>query len=1096
MKKVIPNKGLFSACLKSTRISAENGRPKCHLLRTGMFMFILTSMLLSMNVHSQTLNLSFRNTPFKNAIETIGKQGRVDFVFDNKFIQIAKPVTLDAKNMALNDVLQLLFKDQPFHFNIKDGIVYIIPAQKGNPVTTTSIHGRVNGPGGKPLEGVTISIKDKPLSTLTDKDGQYTLSNVAKGMIVQFTSIGYKSVEKTVSGDELNVTLELASEMLTTVEVNAGYWKVADKLRTGSISKVSGETVRQSPVSDPILSLAGRVPGLQITQTSGLPGSVNQIRIRGTNSIANGNDPLILVDGIPFNANTPSNPNFSGASQLSPLSLLNAAEIESIEVLRDADATAVYGSRGANGVILITTKKGKSGPTRVNIDAYSGFGKVTRMMDLLNTEQYIEMRKEAFKNDGVTVYPSFAYDVNGTWDQTRYTDWQKELIGGTSHISNIQLQVSGGSEQTQFTFGGGWMRESTVMPGKNDATKGSGNLSITHRSANNRFGVSASIRYLQNITDQPITDLATQIFLPPNAPAIYDANGKLNWENNTWYNPFAYLLPRAVSNTKNLLTNASFDYYIIKGLQGKLNLGYSDISMLEKNTTPITASDPSNANRPTLRRLQQATNDLSNWIIEPQLNYNREIGEGKLEVTLGSTFQKNTQQALSINANNFTDDALIGNLAAATTISIRRNLQTEYKYTAIFGRLHFRWQDKYLINLTARRDGSSRFAPERKFGNFGSVGAGWIFSKENFIPNNILSFGKLRASYGVTGNDQLLDYQYFDTYTPYSFPYLGVTGLSPSRIYSPDYGWESVKKLEAAIDLGFLNDRIRFTAAFYRNRTTNQLVGYPLPTMTGFATITANLPATIENRGWELELNTVNVKNKVWTWTSNVNLSIPRNKLVAYPELSKSAAYRNRFEVGKSLGVFRGFLYNGVDPNTGYAMFDDRSKDGKLSSPDDLYTQFDTYPQYLGGISNSIQFKSFQFDFLVQYVDKMGYANTIFPGVAGNQPISVLNRWQKPGDITDVPQYSSAGNGYNALAQGIYSSNLLFDNASFWRLRNLSLSYNMPEEAAKAILAKNCRIYVLAQNLFTITNYRGIDPETGSNMPAIRMVTAGVNITF
>lgn len=1068
----------------------------------------MAQLLLATSGNAQRLTIELNEVAIKVAFQTIEQKTGVSFVYDPTLINGQKRIKVIAKNESLAQVLAQIGDQTDLAFR-RDGNYIAVSKKKPKQMpeipkpskpqqdTILNVAGIVTDSLGNPLIGVSIRINGTNRSVATNERGQFTLNQIPVEASVLFSFIGYDS--QTISAKNLKSTIILSptNATLTEVEVNAGYWKVNEKLRTGNISKVSGETIQKQPVSDPMLGLAGRVPGLQISQNSGLPGAFHSIRIRGTNSIANGNNPMFIIDGVPFSANTQTNSNIGGgATQLSPFALINAHEIESIEVLKDADATAIYGSRGANGVILITTKKGQIGQTQLNVNAYSGAGRVTNMVEMLNTAQYLEMRREAFKNDGISTYAAWDYDVNGAWDTTRYTDWQKVFIGNTARISNIQAQVSGGTGQTRFTAGGGFLTESTVVPGDYRNSKGSGNININHRSKDDKIGVNMSARYLNDSNNQPKEDFSTNyIVLPPNAPALYDATGNLNWENNTWDNPFAQLNARATAISKNLIANANLDYKITKGLQAVLNVGYNETSMRQSIITPSTAYNPTNWGRSALRSHFYATNRINTWIIEPQLNLQRKIAGGTLEATIGSTFQETYRHVLAQLANDFTDDALLENLSAGSILRIPQNQETQYRYGALFGRIHYNWQDKYLLNLVARRDGSSRFAPETRYGNFASIGTAWLFSKESIFKETPLSHGKLRVSYGVTGNDQLTDYAYLSTYSSYSYQYLGITGLFPTRLYSPDFGWEAVHKAEAGLDLGFLNDRFTFGASYYRNRTKNQLVGYALPTVTGFASIQANLPAIIQNSGWELELNTSLTQKTLIKWNVAINLSVPRNKLVAYPDLEASS-YRNRYEVGKPLSIQKRWHWTGVNPETGIHSFEDVNADGRISSPQDLQALINTGRQYFGGILNSLKAKGFQLDIFIQFEKGLGNFSQLPPGIMRNQPTWVLDRWQEPNDITNIQRFTQSGIAMTTMLNGRTNADFIYQDASFIRFKNVSLSYSLPSRWLNPVRISQFSVYIQAQNLLTFTKYNWLDPETLNSIPPVRMVTAGLNITI
>jgi hypothetical protein len=426
-----------------------------------------------------------------------------------------------------------------------------------------------------------------------------------------------------------------------------------------------------------------------------------------------------------------------------------------------------------------------------------------------------------------------------------------------------------------------------------------------------------------------------------------------------------------------------------------------------------------------------------------------------------------------------------------------------YKYTAVYGRANYTLDDTYILNATFRRDGSTRFGPGRRFGNFGSIGAAWIFTNESFMPKgDVLSFGKLRGSYGTSGNDNVGNYQYLASWSPTSFPYDGVSGLTPSRIPNPDYNWEVSKKLDIGLDLGFFHDKVLLNAGYYRNISDNQLVDYALTPQTGMSSITANFPAKVLNNGWEFELNTTNISGKHFTWKSSLNLTIARNKLLEFPGI-ESSSYSTTYIVGQSLNIVQGFQFTGVDPATGVPKFFDKSKDGSISDYDDYVVLGKTDPSYYGGFQNNFTYKQFQLDFLFQFVKQegptvnYGYLSDSY-GAFGNKDLSAQNRWRKSGDITDVPRASlTAGNAaYNAYRNNYRFSSAVWGNASYIRLKNISLRYDLSAAVEKWKI-KGASIFVQAQNLITITNYKGFDPETqGVVLPPLKTLTAGLQFSF
>jgi len=958
--------------------------------------------------------------------------------------------------------------------------------------------------GEGPLGGVNVLVKNTARGSISDLGGRYSVRASANDTLV-FTYVGYKTQEVAVGNAPiLNVVMEVDATALDAVVINAGYYKVSDREKTGSITRITAAEIENQPVSNPLAAMQGRMAGVNIVQNTGVPGGGFSVRIRGRNSIRpDGSEPLYIVDGVPFSSLSLGNISIStvlGGAQ-NPLNGINPDDIESIAVLKDADATAIYGSRGANGVVLITTKKGKAGTTRFQVSTSTGVGSITRRMQLLNTEQYLEMRRQAFANDGITEYPFNAYDINGIWDQNRYTDWQEELLGETAYYTTASTSVQGGSEETQFLVRGDYEEQTTVFPGDFKYQKGGALVNLNHTAKNDKFGLQVSANFVTDKNKLPPTNLVYDAYsLPPNAPSLFTENGDLNWEAGTFTNPLAQLNGDYQSKTNTLIGNAVISYRPFKGLEMKANLGYTKNELEEYKTSPHTIYNPDFGLDSSYSSIFVNEGDRRSYIVEPQLAYNFKIGKGRVNVLAGSTVQHElTAKAVQFGSG-FASNSLIENIAAASNISIVSDTKEIYKYRAIFGRINFNWDHKYILNLTGRRDGSSRFGPGKQYSNFGAVGAAWVFSEEGFIKNQFpfISFGKLRASYGTTGNDQIGNYGFLDTYTFGGLSYQGMQGLSPTQLFNPNFGWETNKKLEAALELGLFNDKLNISASYYRNRSSNQLVGIPLPGTTGFSSILANLPATVENTGWEFELTNTNFQNDTFSWKTFVNLSLPQNELIAFPDLEGST-YANQYVIGEPLDIL--LLYNatGVDPQTGLYTFEDVDGDGSNTKPNDAKTIANMAPKYFGGFGNSLQYANFSLDFLFQFVKQKGrnfFAGGTLPGSMTNQPVEVLDNWQQPGDDATIQLFTTGINQEATLAYVNNSaSTASVSDASFIRLKNISLSYTLP---VPQNLNMACRVNIRAQNLLTFTQYKGPDPETQvfNNLPPLKLITAGIDFNF
>jgi len=955
-----------------------------------------------------------------------------------------------------------------------------------------------------PMPGVTITVKGTSTTTISDYNGQYTITASPTDVLV-FSFMGFKSVEVILSSQKtVDIQLKEDATALQEVRVNAGYYSVKEKERTGSIAKISAKDIETQPVTNVLAAMQGRMAGVSIVQESGIAGGGFQINIRGTNSLRTGaNAPFYIIDGVPYSSDPISDRQTSTSipGDGNPLASINPNDIESIEVLKDADATAIYGSRGANGVVLISTKKGKAGKTTFTIDTNHSSGTVTKMMDMMNTEQYLKMRRDAYANDRITTYPANAYDVNGTWDQTRYTDWQQELIGGTSEVTFLQGSVSGGTEQSSYLFSGNFRTESSVFPGDFLYKKGGGRFNFNHSSKDSRFGINFSGSYMVQDNDLPWIDFVTlSRQLAPNAPQLYDEEGNLNWQNNTWVNPLSNLESKSLAYTADLNTNAVLTYQLIDNLIFKSNFGFTDLKNTDSRSTPSTMYNPSY----NLTSLQSSIywNDFSrrSWIVEPQLSWAKTVGNSSFDLLVGASYQNQSSEKLATLSSGFSSNNLLYNKAAATQTVVLNNDEIDYKYQAFFGRVNYAFDNRYIINLTGRRDGSSRFGPGKQFSTFGAVGLAWLFSRESFVKKQIpfLSFGKLRSSYGTTGSDQIGDYQFLNTYTNSGLQYAGSIGLQPSRLYNSDFSWEINKKFEASLELGFLHDRIFLTTSWYKNRSSNQLVGLPLPSTTGFASIQKNLNAEVENFGLEATLRLVLIQSKSFSWTTNFNITKARNKLLSFPGLENSS-YRSQYTVGQPTSIKKLFNLTGVDPQTGLYQFEDVNGDGIISYEYDRETVRDFGPDFYGGLHNLITYKGLQLNFLAQFVkqENFNFANTQrAAGQFANKPVAYINSWSQAGDIAPYQMFATNTNQSASQRSEFYSlSNGAVSDASFIRLKNISISYDIPRTISHEI---GCRLSFQAQNLLTITSYQGADPEftLGGILPPLRVYSLGLQLTF
>ncbi|SEW04044.1 TonB-linked outer membrane protein, SusC/RagA family [Chitinophaga sp. YR573] len=1067
--------------------------------------------VLASQTGKQKITIVANDITLDNVFKQIEKQTGLRFMFAVDALNVSEKVTVSFQKTILDEVLSALLSSRGIIWQYREGTISLKhqtviakPMSIGGERTPAieppfTITGKVLDAQGNPVPGATVAVKGAKKGTKTDGDGSFVLAGVDANAVLLVSSIGFETKEVNVANVR-NVIIRM-NEVVNRLDetVIIGYGTTTQRFNTGNVTSVKAEDITKQPITDPLLALQGRVPGMIITQTTGIQGGVVKVQIRGQNSINSGTQPLFIVDGIPYTQSITGMSNFGAiGGSISALSFVNPADIESIDVLKDADATAIYGSRGSNGVILITTKKGKMGAAKVDINVYSGWANVTRKRKLLNTSQYLEMRREAFKNDGVTPNTFNAPDLL-IWDTTRYTDWQRTIIGGTARYTDAQASVSGGNVALQYLMGGNYHKQTSVFPGNFSSENGGGHFSIMGNSPDQKLKTVLTGSYATSKANFPGGAYADYIDLPPNAPPIYNNNGSLNWANSTWDNPYAALLLRNILDiqTDNLLSSVDVSYRLLPGLVFKANLGYNELSVNSFKQSPIASIDPKY-----LSFIKASATYFNNkrrsWSFEPQITYITTIWKGAFNAMAGATILSNKEDADRLTTGGIKDDALIRNPASATTFSAAAT-GSRYKYAAVFGRVGYNLEDKYILNLTIRRDGSSRFGPRKQFATFGAIGVGWLFSQEDFIKIALpwLSYGKLRASYGTTGNDQIGDYQYLDNYQYEEQPYQGVKGLRVNGLYNADFAWELTRKAEVGLETGFFKDRILLTTSYYRNHSTNQLIGYPQPSMVGAEFITGNLPAVIQNAGWEFVLTTKNKQSRYFEWSTTFNISFVRNKLVSYSGNGQIYA-----RVGRALSEKRTYKVLGVDPATGSYQF--ANAEGKPVSYDQSvsdYLSVNPVPVYFGGFQNSFRYKGFNLDVFFQYVKQQG-ANGLFssswvPGSLRNQPVNVLTRWKQVGDNADVQRFSQDGSLRDAYLASLYS-NRGYADASFIRFKNLALSWQLPDSWKQKMRINNCRVYIQGQNLLTITHYPGWDPETQSVnvIPPLRVMTAGFQLTL
>jgi TonB-linked SusC/RagA family outer membrane protein len=872
---------------------------------------------------------------------------------------------------------------------------------------------------------------------------------------------------------------------------------------TGSISKIEADRPEAMPGDNVMEAMKGRAAGVVVSENG--DGEMT-VEIRGGNSLNGSNPPLFVVDGVPFPARIISAANAAGFKN--PLTGIKSADVEKIEILKDADATAIYGAKGANGVVLITTRKSNESRIRVDADVSAGFSKVMKKIDFLSTEEYLTFRQKALNADGLTPNMTNAYDIL-LWGNEHHTDWQKELMGNAAEVYNGQLNIAGGNANTKFSIGLGMYQTGVTLFEDSDDKfqRLNGRLSIQHTSPDQRFYLNGSMLYSYVTTENKgfSTQVRAGVTNAPNQP-VYDDDGEVYWvpDNPDFSNPARYRHAYAENKISNLIGSFSMGYKFVENLEAKIDLGYSKIYNDEygyysnKYLNPYATSQ---------YRDRAFFGNSSADIIsaEPQVNYSVLVGDGRLSALLGATWQSQNDVNIYSDLWDFSSEMLFRDPSAAAVIYDVKGGSSEYRYASLFGRLSYDWKSKYVFNGVLRRDGSSRFYRNHRFGNFWSLGTGWIFSREKFFNMPAVNYGKLRASYGSTGNDNVGNYMYLETYTSTTYPYDGVSGLYPDQVANPVFSWEITKKAEAALELGLFGNRLQVTAAAYLNRSNNLITAYPLPGQTGFGSLRSNLSdAVIQNKGVEIELTSTNLSAKDVYWSTSFNVTIPQNRLVSYPGIELSS-YSNTYQVGKSLEITRLYRFTGIDRETGMPAVEDVNGDGAIdASADKQFLKDQDYDLY-GGLHNSIRYKGFQLDFIFQFAVqpyKLGWLSEYF------YPLGYINR-NVPKEIADNTWTTDNPDGrYPGLTTTTTSrlgyayyyyyteSDAVYSDASYVRLKNISLTYTLPAGVLKKMRMNDLKLYVKGQNLLTFSGYDGWDPETANYIPPSQTVIFGAKISF
>lgn len=1023
---------------------------------------IFTFSLYANEAHSQSvlekqISLSADKMAMRDVLKEIKQQTGVKFTYSSDVVDLGRKISCNLAGTRLKAFFETVLQPIGIDFKVIDDeqiLLYQAAVINKTAVADIKISGTIKSESGESLPGVSIRIKGTSNGTTTDANGNFTLSVPGKQSVLEVSYIGYQSQEITVGEQTtLNIILKLEDSKLNEVVV-VGYGTQKKKDLTGAVAVVGSEAIENRPIVSAAAGLQGQAAGVNVFAASGKPGYGLTVSIRGTTSLNAKNDPLYVVDGV----------------IVENIDFLNPNDIASFSVLKDAASAAIYGASGANGVVLITTKKGKSGKATVTVNAYTGFSNFAKKIDVLNRDQYLDLIHEmGYVDDG-----------------TENTDWQ-DVTFKTGHEQNLQLGVSGGDEKNRYYISAGYQKQQGVVaPADYDRYSVRVNLENKVKewmtlSTNLAYSRSVSIDVPDNSGVARGGTILSALSTPPTlgiwkSPGVYSANVN----QASMMNPIAFAFaPDQKTRDNRVIGNMAADFKIAKGLSFRSNFGIESQGnrydyFLDPYSTDLGRDKNGYGISTSIERFV--------WLWENTLNYKTDIEKHHIEALVGHTMQESDYNYSHIVAREYPNGS-VGNINAAAikepgTITTK----SQWSKRSYLARLNYAYADKYLLQANVRYDGSSRFPSYGRFGWFPSVSAAWRINKEDFFHATWVDDLKLRVGWGKTGNDGIGDYDYYGRFTPD-----GTGGLAYNNIAKDSLKWEKTAQTNIGVDLSILNGRLTFTADAYLKKTSDLLVAVQTAPSSGFNNQVFNV-GEIQNKGLEFGVNAVAV-DKAVRWDINGNISFNRNRVNSLGRYTKILNYGGiyertsaiRVEPGRPLGSFYGYISDGVDPNTGNIMYRDLDKSGGLSDGDRTYIGL-AQPKFIYGLTNNVRWKNLELNVFFQGVQGNDMFNASRIELEGmydskNQSTAVLRRWTTPGQVTDIPK-ATKGSNDNSLV-----STRFIEDGSYLRLKALTVSYNLTHPLVTKAGFNRLQFYVTGQNLFTITNYSGFDPEVSQNNP-------------
>ncbi|WP_346318372.1 TonB-dependent receptor [Chitinophaga sp. YIM B06452] len=1124
-----------------------------------LIIFLTASQVNAAKVFGQTITASFEQVELRAVLNAIEKKAKVRFLYNYDLSSLTRKVDFSVKNAKVSDALDKLLENSGLQYRDMGNNLIVISAGKswGAP-SQVAVSGVVTDNTGQPLPGVSINVKGTSIGTASDADGRYSLNVPSANDTLVFTYLGFAPQQQALAGrSTLNIIMVAVSSNLNDVVV-VGYGTQKKRDVTGAISSVPMQEIGDMPVSNVASALQGKIAGVVVQQNSGSPGRTPAIKVRGFGSLSAGTSPLIVVDG-----------NIVPASVFG---LLDAEEIEKIDVLKDASSAAIYGSRGSNGVILVTTKKGRPGKNRMNLNVFTGFQQITKKLDVLSSQQYAEFAKDAANNAYLDNVPGaqisdpnsarpanflrYRYPRGDLYDWLNFDDPAKvaalpdhkyqDLIFRTAPISNFQFSAGGGTDNVQYSVSAGYLTQEGIIE-KSAMDRYTLRANVDFKAApkltiginiNPSYKVTQEVRSDGHWANNGIINAALNTM--PMAP-VYRADGSYSsmaelaapYNLPGITNPVANITEyNSELNETNLLSNAYAEYRFLPNLKYRVS-GNANIFQNRRNTY-TTSKMPLNQLLPPTAATGSAFSEQGiSWLVNQVLSYNVSFNDvHNLEVLAGTESNKLQYQSSDAAGNTFAND-IVQTLNAAGVPASVGSLKTEMATVSYFARLDYNYKGKYLLKVSVRRDGSSTFGPDNRFGTFPAVSAGWRVTEEPFMQNlPLLSELKLRVSYGLSGNNafantNLYPYAAGVGSSNYAFYNNVATGLAVNSLGNPLLGWERNQQLDLGVDIGLLKNRVSLTVDYYDRITKDLLLSVNVPTLTGFGTAFKNI-GRMSNKGFEFGVNSYNLTGE-FSWNTGANLSFNRNKVLALGPtgdriLSTSGVGEtNVTMIGEPIGSFFGYKQLGIFKNEddlhsyphdktsrpGDVKYEDVNGDGKIDANDRTLIG-NNQPDFIYGMTNTFSYKNIDLSIAIQGTQGgqiLNLSRRFFDNLegGGNNLTIALDRWRSPENPGNgkVPRANARTTGNNNAV-----SSRWVEDGSYLRIQHVSLGYKLPKSVISRLKLQQVRVYASAQNLYTWTNYTNFNPEVSNyegpltggvdygSYPLARTVTFGINVGF